>query len=118
MAASLTLASHGRALRLAAELTGEHFQGLGALAARLRRSGCQSKASLRRLADLDKAAGVVRHITSASVAQLDRDLAAALKSSLSGQGGLHRYTSNGRIWLPRTAKSATTIRKIVRPTPL
>ena len=60
MAASLTLASHGRALRLAAELTGEHFQGLGALAARLRRSGCQSKALLRRLANLDKAAGVVR----------------------------------------------------------
>ena len=81
MAAALALESHGRALRLAAELTGTHFQGLGALAARLRQSGCSSRSLLRRLSDFDKAAGVIRHITVASVAQLDQDLAAALQSS-------------------------------------
>ena len=78
MAAELTLEAHGKLLRLAAPVGGLHFQGLGALAASLRRAGCPSKRLLRRLSQLDDAAGVLRHITVVSVKELELELEQAL----------------------------------------
>ena len=80
MAAALVMECHGHCLRLAAEVGGLHFQGLGALAACLRRSGRPSTRLLRRLAQLDAAAGVLRHITVVSVAELEQELVLALRS--------------------------------------
>ena len=74
MAAALALEAHGRLIRLAAQAGGLHCQGLGALAASLRRSGSTSSRLLRRLFQLDAAAGVLRHITVISVAELEADL--------------------------------------------
>ena len=74
MAAALCLEAHGGALRLAAQICGTHFQGLAACAAHLRRGGCRDRALLRRLAALDAACGVVRHITVVSVDGFLKDL--------------------------------------------
>ena len=77
MAAAMLLELHGALLRQTAVATGVHFQGLNAVAAHLRRQGGCSRTLLRRLGHLDSAAGVVRHITSASSEQLTLELAAA-----------------------------------------
>ena len=74
MAAALTLEAHGQVLRIAAELAGVHFQGLGAVAGRLRKCGITNRSLLRRLAALDAAAAVLRHITVVSTQRLEDDL--------------------------------------------
>ena len=78
MAAALAIEAHGRALRLAAEVAGVHFQRLAALAGGLRKQGCSDRRLLRRLAALDAAVGVLRHITVVSVGDMEMDLQQAL----------------------------------------
>ena len=68
--ADLIFGAHGDALRLAAQEGGCHFQGLAAVAARLRRGGCSNRRLLRQLNALDAAFAVLRHITSVSVHEL------------------------------------------------
>ena len=73
----MVLEAHGGCVRMAADLLGEHFQGLAALAAHLRRRGCRDRRLLRRLGSLDAACAVLRHITVVSVEQMYDDLAMA-----------------------------------------
>ena len=74
MAAALCLEAHGQLLRLAAEVSGVHFQGLAAPAGGLRKQGCPDRRLLRRLAALGAAVGVLCHITVVSVGALEMDL--------------------------------------------
>lgn len=75
--ADLVFKAHGDALRLAASLTGTHFQGLASVASRLRRHGCSDRRLLRRLQALDAASAMLRHITVVSVTEMLDDLTAA-----------------------------------------
>ena len=68
MAAELIAATHAEILRLLANTTGIHFQGLGQ-AARTK-SLCLSTKLRRHLAHLDVAHNLVRHITTVSAARL------------------------------------------------
>ena len=74
MAAALVLGCHGDCLRLVAAKLGYHPQGLAAASAFLRRRGCVDRRLLRRLAALDAAAAVVRHVTVVSCEELRGDL--------------------------------------------
>ena len=74
MAATLAIEAHGSALRLAAEISGFHFQGLAALAGCLRKRGCSDRRLLRRLSALDAAVGLLRHITVVSIQDFEKDL--------------------------------------------
>ena len=83
MAAALVVAAHGDALRLAAAQMGAHFQGLAAVAAHLRRGGRRNRPLLRRLAALDAACGVIRHITVVSTADFLKDMELACSAMAS-----------------------------------
>ena len=113
MAAALTLEAHGRLIRLLAKIGGLHCQGLGALAASLRRSGCTSSRLLRRLSQLDAAAGVLRHITVISVAELEADL----KMELVKLGAADRVTEMDRTGLedPQAVNQMATQQVVQQP---
>ena len=80
----LALDAHGCALRAVSDALGEHLQGLGVLARAARKSGLVSNRMSRRLVRLDEAYALLRHITSASVAALLRDLSLELKNCKGG----------------------------------
>ena len=75
MAAELIAATHSEILRLLANTTGIHFQGLGQ-AARTK-SLCLPAKVRRHLTNLDVAHNLVRHITSVSAARLVEEVAQA-----------------------------------------
>merc|ERR1712115_695633 len=75
MAAELIAATHAEILRLLANTTGIHFQGLGQ-AARTK-SLCLPAKVRRHLTNLDVAHNLVRHITSVSAARLLEEVAQA-----------------------------------------
>lgn len=74
MAATLVLDAHGQALRALATHTGQHFQGLHGAARLLRRQGILDNRLTKKLALLDAAASITRHITTVSVANLIREI--------------------------------------------
>ena len=70
-AAEMVADLHGRSLRLAALKTGQHFEGLHAVAAWLRRASPTARDPLvdqvrRKLRILEDATALIRHITSVS----------------------------------------------------
>ena len=73
-AASLALQLHGRILRDLAVHDGRHFQGLRAAAAHLRREQKINNQVAKRLARLDDACAVMRHITVVSAEAFHREL--------------------------------------------
>ena len=77
-ASTLILSAHGSALRA---LSGTaHFEGLGQAARAARKSGALTPKLIKRLANLDAAASLVRHVTPASVEKLLADIAAELSA--------------------------------------
>mmetsp|Transcript_102803 Transcript_102803/g.296004 ORF Transcript_102803/g.296004 Transcript_102803/m.296004 type:complete len:334 (+) Transcript_102803:84-1085(+) len=77
MAAALILDCHGHCLRMAAEISGQHFQGLSVVGRRLRLPSHLCK----KLQRLDAAAALVRHITAPSVKGFLLELRQSLAAS-------------------------------------
>jgi hypothetical protein len=88
MAESIIADVHGRLLRGIAEATSVHFQGLRSAAAHLRRAGLLDGKLAKKLATIDCAFAVSRHITSVSANLCVLEILSAIKldSSL-GTGG-------------------------------
>ena len=66
-AESLIFDLHGQLLRLLAERTGLHFQGLSQVSRRLRATGWITLPVARKLVMIDHAFNLIRHITGASL---------------------------------------------------
>ena len=78
-ATALILQAHGEALRLIADSTGQHFQGLAQASRTLRKQGLPSNVA-RKLQHLDAAASLARHITSVSLRNFLADLQGGIAS--------------------------------------
>ena len=76
---TLILQAHGEALRLIADSTGQHFQGLAQASRTLRKQGLPSNVA-RKLQHLDAAASLARHITSVSLRNFLADLQGGIAS--------------------------------------
>ena len=81
MSAALVADVHGRLVRIAADATGIHFQGLRAAAGHLRRAGLIDQRLTKSLTRLDDAAAILRHITSVSADEIVERLSTSIASA-------------------------------------
>ena len=77
-AASILANLHGQLLREIARGTGRHFQGLRSAAAHLRREGQITNKLTKKLARIDDACALNRHVTAVSAAAVIEELGLCL----------------------------------------
>ncbi len=114
MAADLILAAHGRALHLLSDKFSRHFQSLGATARHARRLGHINSRFARKLVKLDAASAIVRHVTYASVQDIEK-VCSDPPAQCAGNGGITMEVSNfddaavAAVAVDATAKIGTTM---------
>jgi colicin import membrane protein len=93
MAESIIAELHGRLLRGIAAETSVHFQGLRAAAGHLRRAGLLDSRLVKKLAAVDCAYAISRHITAVSAEQCVDEVLAAIRCSNKERSGLEQVAN-------------------------
>ena len=98
-AASILANLHGQLLREIARGTGRHYQGLRSAAAHLRREGLITNKLTKKLARIDDACALNRHVTVISAASVMEELGLCLKpKELPTEVLPNCYSGNQKEW--------------------